>query len=241
MQSMRNSSPLNLRPGLRALAATAALLASGGAMAAPYATTYHGTIANSGMPTYAPDGAAFTLTLVFDNGGSTAANQSWGINRLTCGFWRWSPGPAQSVTVALNLGGGVAQGAGSAVTNAAGALTAVFSAVTTGVAPLPWAAFGVSGLPAGGVAGGWGADGNPLVFGVQAPWGGSFDDGVAGGGVQMTPGRWSAPQPYTGACDATAVPPAAPAPAAAIPTLTQWGLLALSALLGLAALRRRKA
>lgn len=45
-------------------------------MAAPYATTYTGTIANSGIPAEVPDGAVFTLTLVFDNGGTTAASQS---------------------------------------------------------------------------------------------------------------------------------------------------------------------
>jgi hypothetical protein len=71
--------------------------------------------------------------------------------------------------------------------------------------------------------------------------GDSFYDGSTGpgGGVQMAPARWSAPLPFTGACDATAVPPPpAPAPVA-VPTLSQWGVLLLSALLGLAAIRSR--
>ena len=230
---------MRIRRFLHALAATAALLGGAGAMAAPYAITYHGVIAASGMPAQAPDGAAFTLTLVMDNGGSTAASQNWAIADLTCGFWRWN-----SVAVALDLSSGVALGAGSAATNASGVLTGVFSDVNTGLAPLAWADYDVAGLPAGGTAIGWGADGLALPFGIMAPiWGGSFDDGTGtlAGGVNMVPGRWSAPQPFTGACDASAVPPPIPPATAAtpVPTLGQWGALLLSALLGVQAWRRR--
>ena len=225
-------------PSFRAAAAAAVLLMAQGAMAAPYAITYTGAIASSGVPAQAPDGAAFTLTLVMDNGGSTAAGQSWAIADLTCGFWRWN-----SVAVALDLSGsGVALGAGSAATNPAGALTAVFSDVNTG-GPMAWADYDVAGLPAGGTSIGWYANGLAQSFGIMAPWGGSFDDGTGtpAGGVSMVPGRWSAPQPFTGACDASAVPPPIPPAAAAtpVPTLGQWGALLLSALLGLAAPCRR--
>jgi hypothetical protein len=229
-----------IAPCIRTLAATAVLLASAGAMAAPYAITYHGTIANSGMPANAPDGAAFTLTLVLDNGASTAASQSWNIGQITCGFWRWSASP--NVAVALDMTGGIALGAGSAVTNAAGALTAMFTDVNTG-GPLAFADYDTSGLPAGASSIGWYADSSAQPFGITAPWGGSFDDGsgTPAGGVQMATSRWSAPQPFTGACDASAVPPTPPTPLAlaAVPTLSPWGLLLLSALLGLAALRRK--
>ena len=111
---------------IHALIAAAALLASASAQAAPYATTYHGTIASSQIPADAPDGAAFTLTLVFDNGDSSAASQHWNIGDLACGFWRWRVDGTRSVAVALDLRGGVAQGLGSARTDAAGALTQVF-------------------------------------------------------------------------------------------------------------------
>jgi len=229
-----------IAPRIRTLAATAVLLASAGAMAAPYAITYHGTIANSGMPANAPDGAAFTLTLVLDNGASTAASQSWSISQITCGFWHWNASP--NVAVALDMTGGIALGAGNAVTNAAGALTAMFTDVNTG-GPLAFADYDTSGLPAGATGIGWNADGNAQPFGIMAPWGASFDDGsgTPAGGVQMAAGRWSAPQPFTGACDASAVPPTPPTPLAlaAVPTLSPWGLLLLSALLGLAALRRK--
>lgn len=225
---------------LRTLAATAALLAGTSAMAAPYAITYTGVIAHSQLPADAPDGAAFTLTLVLDNGGASAARQRWDIGQLSCGFWRWRVDDARSVAVALDMGGGLAQGAGSASTDAAGALTAVFSAVHTG-GPLAWADYGVSGLP-GGSAIGWYADGNPPVFGVMAGGGGgSFDDGSGpAGGVQMAAGRWSAPLPFSGACDASALPPTPPIPPApaAVPTLSPWGALLLAALLGLAAAHR---
>jgi len=195
---------------IHALIAAAALLASASAQAAPYATTYHGTIASSQIPADAPDGAAFTLTLVFDNGGSSATSQHWNIGDLACGFWRWRVDGTRSVAVALDLGGGVAQGLGSARTDAAGALTQVFSSVNTG-GPMAWADYGVSGL-APGTAIGWFADGTPQVFGLMAGGGGgSFDDGAgtAAGGVDMAPARWSAPLPFTGACDASAEPPVA--------------------------------
>lgn len=184
------------------------LLASAYAQAAPYATTYHGTIAGSQIPADAPDGAAFTLTLVFDNGNSSAASQHWNIGDLACGFWRWRVDSTRTVAVALDLRGGVAQGLGSARTDAAGALTQVFSSVNTGGA-MAWADYSVSGL-APGSAIGWYADGTPQVFGLMAGGGGgSFDDGAgtAAGGVDMAPARWSAPLPFAGTCDASAEPP----------------------------------
>ena len=223
-------------PCLRAVVAAAVLLAAQDAIAAPYAITYHGVIAASGMPAQAPDGAAFTLTLVMDNGGSTTASQSWGIADLTCGFWRWN-----SVAVALDLSGGVALGVGSAATNAAGVLTAVFSDVNTG-GPMAWGDYDVAGLPAGGASIGWYADGGMQPFGIMAPWGGSFDDGsgTPAGGVSMVPGRWSAPLPFAGGCDASAMPPSSPVVTATpVPMLNPWGVLLLSALLGVQAWRRR--
>lgn len=224
---------------LRTLAGTAALGVGSHAAAAPYAITYTGVIAHSQIAADAPDGAAFTLTLVFDNGGASAANQRWDIDQLRCGFWRWRVDDARSVAVALDMGGGLAEGAGSARTDAAGALTAVFSAVHTG-GPLAWADYDISGLP-GGSAIGWYADGNPQPFGVMAGGGGgSFDDGSSPtGGLQMQAGRWSAPLPFSGACDASALPPTPPIPPApaAVPALSSWGSLLLAALLGVAASR----
>lgn len=234
---------MSTRRLLRTLTA-AALLADTGATAAPYAITYNGIIDNSGIPADAPDGAAFTLTLVFDNGAATAANQSWSIGQLTCGFWRWRVDAARNVAVALDMSGGVAEGAGNAATNATGALTSVFSSVNTD-GPMAWADYDISGLAVGSAIR-WFADGNPQAFGLMASGGGgSFDDGSSpGGGVQMIPGRWSAPLPFTAPCDANAVPPTPPVPPApvAVPTLSPARVLLLSALpglLGVAALRRR--
>ena len=221
--------------------AALALLTATPTLAAPYASTYGGVIAHSGIAADAPDGAAFTLTLVFDNGGVTPKGQNWGLGDLRCGFWRWRVDATRTVAVALDLSGGVAQGSGSASTNAAGTLTGIFTSVHTGGA-MAWADFAVSGL-APGSAIGWAADGTPQVLGVMAGGGGgSFDDGsgTPAGGVQMLPGRWSAPLPFTGACDASAVPPSPPVPPAphAVPTLSDWALALLAAALGLAASRR---
>lgn len=226
----------------RLLAVAAALLPAA-ALASPYASTYTGTIAHSDMTADAPDGATFTLTLVFDNGGATAAGQNWGTDDITCGFWRWRVDGTRSVAVALDLGAVGAAGTGKAITNALGVPTGMFTDVNTG-GTLAWADYGISGLPAGSFIG-WAADGAGPVFGMAA--GGSlhsFDDGsgTAAGGVQMLASRWSAPLPFTGACDASAVPPVPPTPPAptAIPALSSWGVLLLSGLLGLGALGCRR-
>lgn len=212
----------------------AALCTGSPALALPFATTYTGVIAHSGIPADAPDGAAFTLTLVLDNGGASASNQAWALADVRCGFWRWRADAARSVAVALDMTGGIANGAGSASTNTAGTLTGIFSSVDTGGA-MAWADFDVSGL-APGSAIGWAADGMAQVLGLMTGGGGgSFDDGsgTPAGGVQMLPGRWSAPLPFAGACDASAVPPAPPIPPAprAVPALSLWAALLLSGLL----------
>ena len=228
---------MDIHPCLRTLAVSAALLIGTAAAAAPYAITYQGRIAHSDMPADAPDGAAFTLTLVLDNGASTAASQGWNIGQITCGFWRWRVDATRSVAVALDTSGGIALGAGSAATDAAGGLTTVFADVNTG-GSLAWGDYDVSGLGAA-TAMGWAADGMPQVFGIMAGGGGgSFDDdsGTPAGGVQMAPGRWSAPLPFTGKCDANAVPPSPPVPPApvAVPALSALGMALLCALLLLA-------
>lgn len=217
-----------------ALVALTALGLATPAPATPFATTYTGLIAHSGIPADAPDGTAFTLTLVLDNGGASASSQTWALADVRCGFWRWRADAVRTVAVALDMTGGIAHGAGSASTNAAGKLTGIFSAVNTGGA-MTWADYDVSGL-APGSAIGWAADGTAQVFGLMTGGGGgSFDDGsgTPAGGVHMLPGRWSAPLPFVGACDASAVPPSPPIPPAprAVPAFSLWAALLLSGLL----------
>ena len=217
--------PRWIRP---ALASLGALWLGTSALAAPFATTYTGLIAHSGIPADAPDGAAFTFTLVLDNGGASASSQTWTLADVRCGFWRWRVDAAHSVAVALDMTGGIAHGAGSASTNAAGALTSIFSAVDTGGA-MAWADFDVSGLTPGSAIG-WAADGTAQVFSLMAGGGGgSFDDGsgTPAGGVHMLPGRWSTPLPFAGTCDAGAVPPTPPIPPAprAVPAFSLWAAL----------------
>ncbi|QEA12010.1 hypothetical protein [Comamonas flocculans] len=204
------------------------------ALGAPFATTYTGVISHSDIPADAPDGAVFTLTLVLDNGGASAYAQTWAPGQVRCGFWRWHADATRGVAVALDMAGGIAHGTGSASTDAAGALTAIFSSLDTG-GPLAWADFDTSGL-APGSAIGWAADGMAQVLGIMTGGGaGSFDDGsgTPAGGIQMLPGRWSAPLPFAGTCDASAVPPAPPVPPSprAVPALSLWAALLLSGLL----------
>lgn len=207
----------------RALAAAALAGASAVASAAPYAITYNGTISGSTIPEIL-NGQPYAVTLVFDNGGSTANSQTWTGANLTCTIWRMNT--AGNVTFAQNLVTTPPSGvvAGSVTTSAAGALTTVFSSVTavnvaagaytsTGVAltaPVYWFANSLNGV---------------FYDSLGGPQARAFSDPL--GGVQMNIASWSAPQPFSGGCNA------APAPAAVapVPTLGEWSL----ALLGLAA------
>ncbi|MEZ5607980.1 MAG: IPTL-CTERM sorting domain-containing protein [Burkholderiaceae bacterium] len=216
------------------LAALALLGASAVASAAPYAINHQGTIANSTFPEII-NGQTYTVTFVFDNGGTSANSQTWSGANLTCVIWRMNN--ARDVSYVQNLVATPPSGlvAGSATTDASGALTGMFSSVNTLDIPLggvPAGAYTTSGITLTPPVG-WFADGAPTIFIDSEPSGGStrrFDD-AAGSGVPMNIASWSAPQRVTGACDDTpyVAPPAVTV--APVPTLGEWSL----ALLGLAA------
>lgn len=223
---------------LRALIIAAVAAACSVAVAAPYAVNYQGNISSSDFPEITV-GESYTLTLVFDNGGTSANSQTWGAAHLTCAIWRMNN--ARNVVYAQNL---VATPpstvTGSATTNGAGGLTGMFSSVSS----IP----GDPGYPAGSFT----SSGISLTAPVH--WfanslNGVFYDALGGtqnrefsdaaGGVIMNPANWSAPTPFSGSCSAA---PSAVG-VAPVPTLGEWGL----GLLGLAAaglgaqrLRRRR-
>ncbi len=212
----------------RAVAAAVLVGFTAVATAAPYAVTYTGTINGSNFPEIT-NGQSYTVTFVFDNGGTTASSQTWGRSHLTCTIWRMNN--ARNVTFQQDLVATPPSGSvsGSITTNASGALTAIFSNVTTqttGSGGVPTGAFTTSGITLTAPVAWYANSFNGVLFDSVGGTGArSFSD--AAGGVQMNIASWSAPVRVTGACNDT---PYAVTPTA-VPTLAEWSL----ALLGLAA------
>ncbi|MEZ5606372.1 MAG: IPTL-CTERM sorting domain-containing protein [Burkholderiaceae bacterium] len=203
--------------------------ASAVASAAPYAISYQGTIDDSDFPEII-NGQTYTVTFVFDNGGSSANSQTWTGANLTCTIWRMNN--ARNVIFAQDLVATPPSGSlsGSLTTDASGALTAIFSAVTTqttGSGGVPAGAYATTGITLTAPVAWYANSGNRVLY-DSTGGNGARAFGDAAGGVQMNITNWSAPQPFSGACSALPPPPAAVAP---VPTLGEWGL----ALLGLAA------
>lgn len=212
----------------RILAALALACAAGAAAAAPYAVTYTGTIANSSFAQII-NGQHYRITFVFDNGGNTAVNQTWGAADLRCTIWRMNDaGTAVFAQDLSPLASPPTAATGSITTNGAGVLNGMFSGVSSSPAGADFSSSGfIHPVPLH-----WFANGsnNVLRDGAQAH---VFDD--AAGGVPMTPANWLL-HTYDGPC---AAPPSAATP---VPTLGEWGLVLLTtaaAVLGLGMLRRK--
>ena len=220
------------RRRLGALLAAAALAsAMGAATAAPFATSYTGVVAASGFTTVSP-GDNYTVTLVFDNGGATAADQVWNLSHLTCAIWSFSLGNVQFVH---NLTAAPPTGTGAAIaTDAGGALVGFPTSLTaTNIPPAYTSATAFT--PALAADLGWDINTyNPF-----------FHDAVNaitgnGGGVSVTPGDWSAPAPFNAPCPAPGLPPAPGANATPVPVLGLGGLTMLAGLLGAVGWRTRR-
>ena len=221
-----------------ALIAAALAGASAAASAAPYAITYQGTMgaALGGIATLPGInvGESYTVTFVFDNGGTSANAQTWTPANLTCAIWQMNS--AKNVVFVQDL---VATpptaSAGSVTTDATGALTAVFGGVAGSAGP---GSYTTSGITLSSVI--WYANNGNDVFYESAPLR-SFTD--TSGGVQMNIAKWSNPQPFTGSCNAASFAPLnTTTSAATVPTLGEWSLalLALTAAgFGATRLRRR--
>jgi hypothetical protein len=123
------------------------LSVAGSAFAAPYSSTYTGTIGTESSSIHFPEvneGESYSVTLVFDNGGSTAANQTWNETHLTCIFFNVNDAGdvtyAQDLTVAT-----IDQSSGLIVTDAGGVLTSMFDRVIDDtVAPGTYEASGIA-------------------------------------------------------------------------------------------------
>jgi len=200
------------------------------AVAAPFAITYTGQTFNSTLPGVA-DGEAYTLTLIVDNGGTSAASQTWGA--VECAIWRMSGG-ARVFTQPHSTTGNTAS-VGSAATGPNGALTQMFTSAD-GVATLDYTATGFS--PALTPPVWWVANGSTPVFYD----GNSLGFGDANVGISMAPADWSAPRRVAGACDDADYTPPTPTPTQtiAVPALGPAALALLAGLLGAAGSRTRR-
>lgn len=213
------------------LAAAALAVAAASAGAAPFFSTYENEIASSGFPEIlAPQ--AYSVTLVFDNGGSSAVSQTWTSAQLTCVIWRMND--AQNVVFAQNLAAAPSSSSGGPLgTNASGQMDNFFTAL--------WSVGGTGSLLASHFSG---FNPAPDLLRWFITGGNSvLDDGPRGvygfgGGVSTFPGHWSNPAPFTGACPASATP--TPAQPTAVPTLSTAGLGLMAALVGALGWRTRR-
>ena len=217
---------------LRLVAGVVASLAvSTGAIAAPFATSYTGTIAGGSTLPGIISGEPYTVTVVVDNGGATSATQAWGAANLRCVIFRMNT--AANVTYAQDLlaSAGTMTVGGSIATDGAGALTTNFTSVVSNTPPA--ATYTATGITLVDPVN-WFLNNINNVF-YDTVFARSFGD--AAGGTQMAIGNWTNPAPAGGVCAAALGPPAQ------IPTLSQWGMVILSGLLALGTivmLRRRR-
>ncbi|GAD23278.1 IPTL-CTERM sorting domain-containing protein [Acidovorax sp. MR-S7] len=211
-------------------AALLTLAASATATAAPFATTYQGRVGFTTM-TGVPFDTPYTVTLIMDNGGTTAGSQAW--NTVACAIWRIG-----GTRVYIQAG----PGANSAATTLAdGSLWGFFSAVTgTGDGIGSASNYTATGFsPALAIPVVWQANGQAPVFTDSAGQG--FSDADTSTGIGMAGDLWSTPQRVTAACDDTpyAAPPSTPN-ATPVPTLGHGALALLGAGLGALGLWRRR-
>jgi hypothetical protein len=213
---------------LSAVALAAAIALPGAAAAAPFAIQYTGTVNAGSTFSQFPPGARFRTVMVFDNGGSSAASQAWTGANLTCVYYASFNGNQAFAQNLVATPPGTATG--SATTNASGVLTANFTDVSGSTGAPDMVGFNQAfTLPMR-----WfNNNANDVFFDNPS----TFTFGDAAGGVQMAPASWTNPQPWPLACSASAYSQFL-LNSTAVPTLSQWGMIILSALLALAAFVR---
>ena len=197
------------------------------ANAAPFSVTYTDTISYAGSAAGINVGQQAQATLVFDNGGASAANQTWTAANVQCVIFTFN-NAADKFVAANYAGSSFPVTTGSFTTNGSGQLQAGTidwdddSDPTT--VPFVTNIAGVTSFDD------WYLDGaNSVVYLNVSP--------IAYTNVtndtQVT--NWSNPTPAGGVCASFFATKPQQA-ISAIPTLSQWGMIILSALLGVAAL-----
>jgi len=187
------------------------------ALAAPFSIRYTGTISTSTHPN-AIAGQTYDVTLVFDNGGATALGQTWNPADLRCIIFRFNNARNFVFTNDL-LNDPPNFIIGSAATNGAGVLTANFANVSDsdGINPAHYTVSGGTLAPAIDY---YANDVNDVFYDTSI----SRAIADAAGGVQMAPGNWTNPAPFTGNCAGLALGP----PPAAVPTMSDFAMWLMS-------------
>ncbi len=216
-----------------AFALFATFTASTSALAAPYSTTYTGTIGTDFDRTQFPElreGERYTATVVVDNGGASALSQTWAAGDVQCVIFTWND--AADVSFADNV---VGDGLfiGSMTTDAAGDLTGNYEQAVVTAAD-NYTSSGFTTALVDPIS--WYMNNANNIF-MSDNY--SLEVGDAAGGVQMAAGNWSAPVAVVGSCSPGSSTPAA-TPATPVPALPLFGLLALGGLVGLFGLRKLK-
>ncbi|MBS0319854.1 MAG: IPTL-CTERM sorting domain-containing protein [Proteobacteria bacterium] len=192
------------------------------ATAAPYAITFTDTVVQSAIPLIA-NGTSATLTLVVDNGGTTAASQNWDSTTLQCAIFRFAGG---AYYVAINTPAThLTSTSGSVVTDASGALTAVPSAWYEG--PTVSADRVATNITSAGFDYWYDNSANNVIF-----WNNGYELGFSQVGTESSPGSWSNPAPAPGLC-ASYPYGGKLASSVAVPTLDATSLGLLASLVGL--------
>ncbi|MEO6782562.1 MAG: IPTL-CTERM sorting domain-containing protein [Bradyrhizobium sp.] len=199
-----------------------------GATAAPFCVRYTDTVSFSSLPPEIISGQQVTVTFILDNGNSSAANQTWSAADLKSAVFTFNN--AQNKSVAIDYSGSpLSPGpstfiSGSFTTNGAGQLQAGSIDWEDFRGPIPNPiATNITGVT---LVNQWYIDSlnNVLLLNSgQVGFTSVANDGPAT--------NWSNPVP-AGVCGA-APPPPPPATSQPIPTLSEWGIVALSVLVGL--------
>lgn len=228
--------PFRLTLACQIIGAFATLANPGSAHAAPFSIRYDGVAGYSEFPD-TPTGTPYSVTLVVDNGGTSAADQTWSSAQLRCVIWRTgSAGPF----IQNLVGAPPTTALGNLSTDGDGNLTSMFTEITqteTGVPNsaivyagsglVPWIYWNIKGAS------------DPADILSDAIWKSLRD---ANGGVSVDLADWTAPQ---AANDLPAVCPGplvAPNPGIEpVPAISSGGLGWLAAGLStVAALLRRR-
>jgi hypothetical protein len=210
--------------------AVVSVLLSAVALADPYITTMADVSPAPGnpLPPEVSGGEAYDVSIVFDNGGNSALNQSWGADDLRCVIFELND--ARDVVISADT---VLSSTESVVNNAAtdgaGNLTQVLAVADSSPAPLS-DGFSITGINIPGSLD-YNVGGGTNRFNI-----GGFGDVAQVSTASNLPGSWSAPAPYSGACSV-----AFSTGTASVPVLPPVAWLLLSAgLAGLGALSLRR-
>jgi hypothetical protein len=200
-----------------------------GAMAAPYSVTFTGTsLTGQVFPAGVNNGEQVSIKFVIDNGNSSVASQAWSAANVQCAIFTFNN--AQDKFVAINYSGQpfTTSTTGNFTTNGAGVLQAgliVWRDLSRPITnPKVTNIVGTTSLWS------WYINGaNDVIY--WNPFGtASVGTSNVANNVQVT--NWSNPVPANGVC-ANLFQSSQP-----IPTLSDWGIIMLSALVGLFALVR---